>query len=69
MELYLDTAVEQLKWLVPGFPPRRPGFKPRSGHVRFVVEKVALGQVSISPANSHSIDCSILIIYHPALLQ
>jgi hypothetical protein len=27
------------------FPPRRPGFDPRSGHVGFVVDKVALGQV------------------------
>jgi hypothetical protein len=34
----------------------------RTGHVEFVVDKVALGQVfsstSVSPANSHSIDCS-----------
>jgi hypothetical protein len=30
---------------VAGFPPRRPGFNPRSDHVRFVVDKVALGQV------------------------
>jgi hypothetical protein len=28
-----------------GFTPRRPGFGRRSGHVRFVVDKVALGQV------------------------
>jgi hypothetical protein len=27
------------------FPPRRPGFDPRSCHVEFVVDKVALGQV------------------------
>jgi Zn-dependent M28 family amino/carboxypeptidase len=26
-------------------PPRRPRFDPRSGHVRFVVGKVALGQI------------------------
>jgi hypothetical protein len=30
--------------LVAGFPPRRPGFDPRSGDVGFGVEKVALGQ-------------------------
>jgi hypothetical protein len=29
----------------PGFPPRWPGFEPRSGHVGFVVYKVALEQV------------------------
>jgi hypothetical protein len=29
----------------PGFPPRRPGFEPRLGHVRFVVDRVAQGQV------------------------
>jgi hypothetical protein len=31
--------------LVAGFPPRRPGFEPGPGHVGFVVDKVALGQV------------------------
>jgi hypothetical protein len=30
---------------VAGFPPRRPGLDLRSGHVGFVVDKVALGQV------------------------
>jgi hypothetical protein len=30
---------------VAGFPPRRPGFEPWSGHVGFVVDKVVLGQV------------------------
>jgi hypothetical protein len=35
----------QTKWPVAGFPPRRPGFEPRSGHVAFVTDKVALGQV------------------------
>jgi hypothetical protein len=29
--------------LVAGFPPRRPGFEPEPGQVRFVVDKVALG--------------------------
>jgi hypothetical protein len=31
--------------LVTGFPPRRPGFEPGSGHVGFMVYKVARGQV------------------------
>jgi hypothetical protein len=35
--------------------------------VGFVVDKVALGQVSA--ANFHSIDCSTLIVYHPGLVQ
>jgi hypothetical protein len=34
-----------LGWLVAGFPPQRPRFEPRSDNVRFVVDKVALGQV------------------------
>jgi hypothetical protein len=34
-------ATPQLKRLVAGFPPRRPG----SGHVGFVVDKVALVKV------------------------
>jgi hypothetical protein len=41
--------------------------------VGFVVDEVALGQVfsdtSVSPANSHSTDCStFFIIYHPELV-
>jgi hypothetical protein len=39
----LCMAVPWLKRLVAGFPPRRPGFDPRSGHVGFAVDKVALG--------------------------
>jgi hypothetical protein len=38
-------AVPYLRRLVAGFPPRLPRFDPRSGHVGFVVDKVALGQV------------------------
>jgi hypothetical protein len=34
-----------LRRLVAGYPPRQTGFQPRSGHVGFVVDKVALGQV------------------------
>jgi hypothetical protein len=37
--------VSQLKWSVAGFPQRRLGLEPRPGHVGFVVDKVALGQV------------------------
>jgi hypothetical protein len=52
----------------------RMALDPRSGHVGFVVEKVALGQVflgtSISPVNSHSTSYStIIIIYHSGLVQ
>jgi hypothetical protein len=36
---------ELLRLVVAGFPPRRPGFDSRSGHVRFVVDKVALGKI------------------------
>jgi hypothetical protein len=35
----------QFRRLIAGFPPRRPGFVPWSGHVGFVVDIVALGQV------------------------
>jgi hypothetical protein len=43
--LVWNRAVPELRRLVTGFPSRRPGFDPRSGHVGFVVDKVALGQV------------------------
>jgi hypothetical protein len=36
---------ELLRRLVAGFPPRWPGFDSKSGHVRFVVDKVALGKI------------------------
>jgi hypothetical protein len=39
----LTTAVPQLRRFVASFPPRRPGFEPRSGHA---VDKVALGRFS-----------------------
>jgi hypothetical protein len=51
----------------------RLGFDPRSGHVRFVVDKMTLGKVfcstSVSPADSHSIDCPTLIIDHLGLYK
>jgi hypothetical protein len=60
-------AVSQLRWLAAGFPQRRPGFQPGSGHLGFLVDKVALGHVFSkyfgSPAN-YSNDCSTLIIVH-----
>jgi hypothetical protein len=47
-----------------------------SGHVGFVMDKVALAQVlpstSVFLANTHSTDCSTfinIIIYHPGLVQ
>jgi hypothetical protein len=43
--LVIGVAAPELKRLVAGFPPRRPGFEPGSGHLGFVVDKVALGQV------------------------
>ena len=49
-------AVPRLRRLVAGLSPRRYGFDPGSVHVVFVVDKVALGQVSpqvlrFSPVN------------------
>jgi hypothetical protein len=38
-------AVPHHKRLVAGFLPRRPGFDPGSGHMTFVVDRVALRQV------------------------
>jgi hypothetical protein len=40
-----SRATPYLGWLVAGFPPRLPGFHPRSGQVGFVVDNVALVQV------------------------
>jgi hypothetical protein len=38
-------AVPSFRKLVAGFPGPRPEFESMSGHVGFVVDKVALGQV------------------------
>jgi hypothetical protein len=53
-------AAPQLKQLVAGFPPRRPGFVPGSGQVGFVVRFSP--STSVSPAILHSIKFSILTI-------
>jgi hypothetical protein len=59
---------------VAGFPQRPLEFEPGSGHVWFVVDKVALGQVLSNyfglPANLHSTSCStVTVIYHLVLVQ
>jgi hypothetical protein len=41
---FQNQAVPWLRRLVASLSPRRPGFDPGSVHVRFVVDKVALGQ-------------------------
>jgi hypothetical protein len=60
--------------LAAGFSQRQPGFNPRSGNVRFVVDRVVLEHVSpstsVSPANCHSTDLPTFIaIYHMWLVQ
>jgi hypothetical protein len=58
-------VVPYLRRLVTGFPPRWSGFQLGSGHVGFVVNKVALGQVFFEyfvPPASYSTDCATLII-------
>jgi hypothetical protein len=40
-----DAYLHYLRWLVTGFPMQHPGSDPKSGHVGYVVDKVALGQV------------------------
>jgi hypothetical protein len=66
-------AVPYLKRFVVCFPPQRPGFVPRSGHVGFVVDKVALGQVFSKyfgfPSKLSFHRLSTFIIYHPGLEQ
>jgi hypothetical protein len=71
-------AVPYLRRLVAGFPPQRPGFEDGPGYVGFVVDKVALVQVSseYSGFSSYSTDCAkiiiiiiIIIIYHLGLVQ
>jgi hypothetical protein len=67
-------AVSYLRGLVVVFRQRRPGFESMSGHVGFVVDKVAWGRfspsTSASPANSRSTDCATPVTsHHPGLVQ
>jgi hypothetical protein len=65
---YKDQPVKdvlRLRLLVADFPPRRPGFRPGSGHVRFCDgQKWRWGRfsprTSVSPANLHSICFTII---------
>jgi len=50
--IFKYNFVPWLRRLVAGLAPRKPGFDPRSFPVRFVVNKVALGQVF--PCQCHS---------------
>jgi hypothetical protein len=64
-------AVPQLRRLASGFPLRRPGFDPRSGHVGFVVDKMVLGQVfseDFGFPGQFSFH-QMLHIHHPGLKQ
>jgi hypothetical protein len=72
LESSLDRAIAQAvsRWL----PTAAAWVRAQSGHVGFVVEKVALGQVFSkyfgSPAGSYSTECStLIIIYHPELVR
>ena len=52
--MILSKAFSTLPWLrrsVSGLSPRWPNFNPKSFHVRFVVDKAALGQF-LSPSTS-----------------
>jgi hypothetical protein len=40
-----NVFIAVFRWLVVGFPPRRPALNPLSSKVGFVVDRVALGQV------------------------
>jgi hypothetical protein len=58
-----------LKRLIAGLSPRRPGFAPGSVRVRFVVDKVALGQVSLQvlrfPLSISFHHCYVHIYHRP----
>jgi hypothetical protein len=65
------TARYELDFLytVSGLSPRMPGFNPRSVHVIFVADKVALGQVFLLvPCTSAFLQCSMIIFVNMLLL-
>jgi hypothetical protein len=56
LSIEVVETVPQLRQLVAGIPEWRPGFDSRSVHAGFVVDEMALGQVS--PAILHSLPVS-----------
>jgi hypothetical protein len=62
-----------MRRLVTGFLLQLPAFEPSSGHVVFVVDKMAPGvgflRVLSFPCQFSFHDCSTLIIYRPGLVQ
>jgi hypothetical protein len=66
MNLLLEMTTSQLRRLVARFPARLPWFESRSGHVGFVMDRVALEcgyspSTSDSPVNFHSTHYSTFI--------
>jgi len=61
----MDPTVLWVRWFVAGLLPSRFGFNPRAVHMRFVVDKVALGQVVLPllwfPPSLSFHQCCILI--------
>jgi hypothetical protein len=45
LQKFRKEAVLWLRWLVDSLLPQRPWFMPRSVHVRYVMDKVSLGQI------------------------
>jgi hypothetical protein len=66
-----NKALPELKRLVAGFPPRRPGFELTSGHVGFVVNIAALGQAFSKYFGfpCETFHCLIHTHHHPGLVQ
>jgi hypothetical protein len=65
---------QDFRRLVSDFPPWRPGFYPWSCGICGGQSDRFPPSTSVSPPNSHSTDCStiiiiIIIIYHPGLVQ
>jgi hypothetical protein len=62
----VNCAFKELRRLVADFTPLRLEFESMSGHVRFVVDKVALGQIFSEdfgfPANLYSTSYSTITI-------
>ena len=51
--------------VVPGLSPPRFGFDPRSAHVRFVVNRLLLGQVNLWVLQLRSVRIILRMLYLP----
>jgi hypothetical protein len=74
LKLLYNSAMPWHRWLVAGHSRQKSGYDPWPFRVRFMVDKVALGQgfspsTSALPSQYHSTNASVFIFIYQLLFQ